>query len=71
MDERQAACRYTQFSGIMVYGLRNPTLTSVETSTGVPHSCHDTGRTTVMSSHSRALQTVSELGISRSALTMK
>jgi hypothetical protein len=37
----------------------------------VPHTCHDEGRTAVMSSHSKALQTASELGTSRSALTVK
>jgi hypothetical protein len=37
----------------------------------VPHSCHTKGTTAVMSSHSKALQTASELGSSRSALTVK
>ena len=37
----------------------------------VPRTCHDEGRTAVMSSHSKALQTASELGTSRSALTVK
>ena len=40
-------------------------------SMSVPHPCHTKGTTEVMSSHSQALQTVSELGISRSALTVK
>jgi hypothetical protein len=39
--------------------------------TGVPHACHDGRRTAVMSSHSKALQMASELGISRSGLAMK
>jgi hypothetical protein len=38
---------------------------------GVPHSCHDKGRTAVMSSHSKTLQTASELGTSRSAVIVK
>ena len=37
----------------------------------VPHTCHDVGRTTVIGSHSKALQTTSELGTSRSGPTMK
>lgn len=46
-------------------------MTSAETSIGVPHTCHDEGTTKVMSSHSKALQTASELETSRSALTVK
>lgn len=47
------------------------TMTSVETSASMPHACHDDRTTTVMGSHSKALQMVSELGTSRPALTVK
>jgi hypothetical protein len=43
----------------------------VADSTVVPHSCHDEKRTAVIGSHSRALQMASELGKSRSTLTVK
>jgi hypothetical protein len=42
--------------------------TAVELS--APHSCHDERKTAVANSHSRAPQTASELGASRSALTI-
>jgi hypothetical protein len=38
---------------------------------GVPHLCHDKRKPTVMSSHSKALETASEPGSSRSAPIMK
>jgi hypothetical protein len=37
----------------------------------VPHPCHTSEKAAVMSSHSKALQTKSELGTSRPALTAK
>jgi len=37
----------------------------------VPHTCHDVGTTTVIGSHSKALETTYDLEVSRSASTMK
>jgi hypothetical protein len=37
----------------------------------VPQTCHDLGATAVIDSHSKTPQTASELGTSRSALTVK
>ncbi len=38
--------------------VRPATMTYAETSVGMPHTCHDEGTTPVISSHSKALQTV-------------
>lgn len=51
--------------------MRPATMTSAETSVGVPPTCHDEGTTAVMSSHSKALQTLAELVTSRSTLIVK
>jgi hypothetical protein len=43
----------------------------VRQSQGVPHTCHDTRRSTVIGSHSKALETTPYLRISRSSPSVK